>query len=109
MTWHRERQLGEWGITTIAKLETIPLGELVLIPSWRKEAQKAIETIVQLYLRLQVKKGRLGQITELQLVHEISKILEKWYEEGEYKKRTLKEILEELQSQRVIDEDVINV
>ena len=94
----RERKLLERRITTIAELENIPLEDLAVIPIWKKEARESIEVIVQAYFKSQVKKGRLGQITELQLVHEIKEIFERCYKEREYKKRTLKEILEELQS-----------
>lgn len=95
---HKERQLRGRGINTIDQLEKIPLEELAVIPSWKKEARESVEVIVQAYLKLQVKKGGLDQITELQLVCEIREILERCYKEREYKKRTLKEIFEELQS-----------
>ena len=108
LSLYKERELRGRKINTIAELENIPLEDLAVIPRWKKEARESIEVIVQAYFKSQVKKGRLGQITELQLVHEIKEILERCYKEREYKKRTLKEILEELQSQSGIDEGVIN-
>lgn len=102
----RERKLLERRITTIAQLENLHLEDLSEVPS-EKQVRGSIEPIVKAYLELQLKKGRLGEITELQLFCVIKEIMGRVNNEKEYRKRKLKEILEELQIQSGIYKDGI--
>lgn len=97
MSPYKERQLIGRRIKTIAQLENLHLEDLSEVPS-EKQVRGSIKPIVQAYLELQLKKGRLGKITELQLFCVIKEIMERVNAEKEYRKRTLKEILEELRS-----------
>ena len=90
------------GITTIYQLENLCLEDLSEVPS-EKQVIGSIEPIVLAYFELQLKKGRLGEITALQLISIIKEIMGRFKKESDYRRRTLKEILEELQKQNGIN------
>lgn len=88
-------------------MEDLPLEELSSQP-WRKQVLESIDRIVQAYFNWQLKNGIVGENTELQLVCAIKKGMEQFKLESSDRRRTLKEILRELQSKSVKDDEELS-